>query len=117
MSEDDREGAAPAPMRDVVFVGGPNDRGDGMRVIRKREESLEVGEIRPVEDGKPLHGDMVRLKPRAEHERLFDVETVMARSEAQDLAAGHGPAQVASDRYRAGWDAIFGERPPDGVLN
>ena len=117
MSDDDREGAEPAPMRDVVLVHSPNDRGDGYRVIRKREETLEIGELRAAEDGKPLHGDLVRLKPRPEHDRLFDVETVIAKQEAHDLAAGHGPAQVASDRYRAGWEAIFGEPAADRILN
>jgi hypothetical protein len=126
MSDDDE---APKPMRDVLFVHGPNERGDGLRVIRKRDEvvgdgeasgetktRVEIGELREAKDGMPIHGDLVRLKPRTEHDRLFDVETLHARPAAQ-LAAGHGPAQVASDRYREGWDAIFGEPGPDPTLN
>jgi hypothetical protein len=35
-------------------------------------------------------------------------------ADEQPLAAGNGPAQVASDAYRAGWAAIFGHRPPMG---
>jgi hypothetical protein len=34
------------------------------------------------------------------------------RAQAKKLAAGGGPGQVASDAYRAGYDAIFGARLP-----
>jgi hypothetical protein len=101
---------APPPKPDVVFVHGPAEGGEGYRVIRKRDQTIEVGEIRPVQEGKPLHGDLVKLTPRKEHDRLFDVEVLVSREETKQPAAlGHaGPAQVASNAYRANWDAIFG---------
>lgn len=97
------------PKEDVVLVGGPTEHGEGLRVLRKREDVIEVGEIRAVEEGRPLQGDLVKLKPRREHDRLFDVEVLVSREELGHKALGHaGPARVATDAYRANWEAIFG---------
>lgn len=98
----------PAGKQDVVFVHSPSEH--GYRVIRSRDDAVEVGELRPVAEGRPLHGDLVKLTPRAEHARLFDVEVVMEAPKAE--RAHGGPAQVATAAYRANWDAIFG--PGDG---
>lgn len=88
---------------DVLLVHSPTDDGRGWRVLRKREERLELGAIRPVEEGRPIQGELVSLKPR-DGTPLFDVEVQYAppRSSA-------GPARVSSDAYRSGWDAIFGD--------
>ena len=101
---------APPPKQDVLFVHSPTEAGEGYRVIRKRENTIEVGEIRAMQEGRPVHGDLVRaLKARKEHDRLFDVEVLATREEMQPAALGHaGPAQVASEAYRANWEAIFG---------
>jgi len=103
----------PPPKEDVVFVHGPSESGEGYRVIRKRDDAIELGEIRAVEEGKPLHGDLVKLKPRTGSERLFDVEVLVKRDELPAGPAHAGPARVATDAYRAGWEAIFGaaEKP------
>src|SRR3954452_9044912 len=107
MSED---GAEP-PKEDVGFVHSPSESGEGFRVIRKRADAIEVGEIRSLEEGKPIHGEVVKLKPRKDQERLFDVEVLVPQDEAAPRALPHaGPAQVASAAYRRGWDAIFGDR-------
>jgi hypothetical protein len=104
----------PPRKEDVVFVHGPADGGDGYRVIRKREDAIEVGEMRAVQEGRPLQGELVRLKPRAESERLFDVEVLVSRDELAQAGARSGPAQVATDKYRDNWEAIFGaRREPD----
>lgn len=105
----------PRPKDDVLFVHSPAAEGEGYRVIRKREDTIEVGEIRAVQEGRPIHGDLVKLKPRQEHERLFDVEVLASREEMQGKAAlGHaGPAQVATASYRANWDSVFGMQTPD----
>lgn len=93
----------------MVFVHSPSESGDGYRVIRKRDDSIELGEIRAVQEGKPLQGDLVKLSPRAGNDRLFDVEVLVKREELPGgVAPRSGPAQVATDAYRAGWEAIFG---------
>lgn len=104
MSDDE-----PGPKKDVVFVHSPLDEGEGFHVIRRREDTVEIGEIRSVQEGRPIHGEMVRLSPRKEHDRLFDVEVVVPRQEAA-AAPRTGPAQVATTAYRKNWEAIFG--PP-----
>ncbi len=114
------ESEPPRPKEDVLFVHSPAEGGEGYRVIRKRDDAVEVGEIRAVQEGKPLQGDLVKLKPRAEHDRLFDVEVVVSREEIGGYAGGArvananrghaGPAQVATDTYRSNWEAIFGPR-------
>jgi hypothetical protein len=102
---------APPAREDVVFVHSPTESGAGYRVIRKRDDAIEVGELRALQEGRPLHGDLVRLRPREDHERLFDVEVLMeAPRGAADDAPRSGPAQVATDAYRTNWEAIFGRR-------
>jgi hypothetical protein len=110
----------PGRKEDVVFVDSKAESGEGFRVIRKREGGIEVGEIRPVQEGKPLQGEMVKLSPRKEHPQIFDVEVLVSKEEALGgVARSHsGPAQVATAAYRSNWDAIFGARgeprlPPD----
>ncbi|MCK6588946.1 MAG: hypothetical protein HUU21_27020 [Polyangiaceae bacterium] len=106
----------PAKADDVVFVHSPTEKGDGFRVVRKRADTIEVGEIRALEEGRPVHGDVVRLSPREEHAQLFDVDVVVpAPSPAE--ASRSGPPQVATDAYRRNWDAIFGAPPESSKLN
>src|SRR3954447_21929913 len=102
--------ADPARKDDVLFVHSKAESGEGFRVTRKRADVIEVGEIRPVQEGKPLTGEMVKLSPRKDHDQIFDVEVLVSKEEALGGAArGHsGPAQVATAAYRSNWDAIFG---------
>jgi len=98
---------------DVVLVGGPTEKGDGVRVLRARENAIELGELRSVKEGEAIKGDLVRLKKRQEHARLFDVEVVLPKDEPKPASArAHaGPAQVASDAYRRNWESVFGPPP------
>jgi hypothetical protein len=103
------------PPKDVLLVG-PQTAADGHAVIRQREDRIELGEIRPMREGKPIaFGDagveIVRLRQRQEHERLFDVE-VLGDLQA-DPTSRNGPVQVANDAYRQGWDLIFGDSDAD----
>jgi hypothetical protein len=100
--------------QDVVFVHGPLDEGEGYHVIRRRDDALEFGEIRAVQEGRPIQGETVRLSPRKEHERLFDVEVLVPR---HAMLPRSGPAQVASTAYRENWEAIFGHRNESDLPN
>jgi len=102
--------AKPGTPEDVVFVHGRSDDGTKLAVIRKRGETLSAGVIAAVEQGQPVHGDLVRLHARENTPALFDVEVVYeppATSRTDDAA---GPAQVATAAYREGWDSIWGTR-------
>jgi hypothetical protein len=116
--------------RDIVLVHSPTADGSGVNVLRAREQRLEVGTMRPLEEGRPLHGEVVKLTARPEQPYLFDAETQFASPEAtrsgSDVAGPRasaelrgtavGPAQVASDSYRKNWDTIW-KRPGKPLSN
>ncbi len=115
--------AEPAP-RDIVLVHSPTEDGKGARVIRVRDQTIETGEVRPLEDGKPISGEVVKLTPRGENARVCDVETLVPAQQTQaaalppsSSAPRKGPAQVATDDFRDNWGRIFGTKPPDSTLN
>jgi hypothetical protein len=94
--------------RDLVYVYGPAPSGEGMGVLRSRTGRIEMGELRELREGRPVQGEVVKLTKAKEHERLFDAETVY--EPPTDARSGPGPAQVATEAYRSGWDRIFGAR-------
>jgi len=116
-------GAAPSPApsaaeraTDLVLVRGVSADGRRAAVTRLRGGRVEVGELRPLEEGRPITGEVVTLRPRPEFPLLFDVDVklrVPVAASASVRAHG-GPARVATPRFRAGWDAIWG-RPPAAV--
>ncbi len=113
----------------MALLGGPSRDGKGITILRARQGRLEAGEVRPLEPGKPIVGDVVSLKPRKSFPLLCDVETHLevpqgrsaeepSKSGAQGHASLNGPPQVASDAYRKNWDAIYnrGKKTPE-LLN
>jgi hypothetical protein len=119
--------AAKKPSKDVVLLGPPTADGAGLHVIRARDERLEAGELRAFEEGKPITGEIVTLKPREENARVCDVTDSYAPPQTTTAHAAHagaqlahkGPAKVASPAYRDGWDEIFGakKKAPPSSLN
>jgi hypothetical protein len=101
----------PAP--DVVYLHSPTEDGDGVRVVRARQGRVEVGEVRPIAEGKPLSGEIVTLRPREDAPRVCDVkvEYTTPQPAAARAEGAKGPAQVATAKYRDNWDAIFGADP------
>lgn len=101
---------------DQVLVHGVDARRKELHVIRRREDRVEAGIVRAAEPGKPIHGDLVTLKPRKEFPLLCDVTVVVPdpdRKPAPRVLSHAGPARVSSDAYRRGWDAIFGRTDPE----
>jgi hypothetical protein len=94
--------------KDVVMIHSPHDDGQGYNVLRVRDGSVELGAIRNIREGAPIHGDIVSLSQRKENERLYNVETLVKAPRALEPAR-HGPAQVATEKYRTNWDNIFGK--------
>ena len=137
------------PSQDVVLIHGVTDDKKGLRVLRARPEGIELGEVRPIQEGQPLNHDLVRLQPREGTPHICDVHTEFSMSELSqrsparalpsekrrsDSAAesagsesagsesltkrAKGPAQVATQTYRDGWDAIWAStRKPGTDLN
>lgn len=106
---------------DVALVCGLSDDGQGVEVIRKRGDRLETGTVRRLEAGKPIHGEVVRLRPRPQAPFVCDVEVEFTppagRAERETLAANTGPAQVATESYRKNWDAVYGRGRKPSLLN
>jgi hypothetical protein len=97
---------------DVVLVYGRSEDGNAYDVLRRRGSQIEAGTMRPLDEGKPIHGEVVRLKPREESPGLFDVEV------QHDARSSIGrPAKVATEQYRKGWESIWASKRPDCTLN
>ena len=102
----------PRRANDVVLVYGASEDGKAYDVLRQRGEEIQPGRLRPLEEGKPIHGEVVRLTPREDSPALFDVDV-----QHDGRVATGRPAKVASDQYRQGWDSIWASRESDRALN
>jgi len=101
-----------ADEQDVVVVAGPTPDDKGARVVRFKGDTVSFGEVRALEEGKPIAGEVVKLSPRDGAPQVCDVEVVHA------AAAHKGPARVSSRSYRANWEHVFGAAPgPDRSAN
>jgi hypothetical protein len=97
---------------DVVLVHGKTVDGAGARVLRARPGRFETGEVRPLEQGRPIApgAQVVQLTPRDASPHLFDVKVeyeVEGKASAGTTPL-HGPAQVATPAYRESWERTFG---------
>jgi hypothetical protein len=118
------ERGAKARGEDIALVCGMTEDGQGVEVIRKRGDRLEAGTVRKLEAGKPIHGEVVRLRPRAQAPLVCDVEVEFdgaasgRRGEPEaPLGVSSGPAQVATESYRKNWDAVYGRSRKPSLLN
>ena len=97
--------------KDVALLCGRSEDGKSIQIIRRRNDTLEAGVVQPLEEGKPLTGEVVTLTPRAGQPLLCDVEVHHdARTTASKStvpAPPTKPAKVASDAYRSNWDTIW----------
>jgi hypothetical protein len=106
--EKDKDGDA--PKQDVLLLHSPTEDGEGIRVLRAREDRLETGEVRAMKEGQPLMaGEIVKLAPRPDAPRVCDVQVVQkVEAPAPEGRASTKPVQVATRAYRESWDRIFG---------
>ena len=96
---------------DVVLLGPPTADGGGVHVLRARDETVETGELRALQEGRPITGEVVTLSPRQENPRVCDVTDSYCAPSAPARALMHkGPANVATDAYRDGWEEVFGKK-------
>jgi hypothetical protein len=102
----------PKPFGDVAIVCGKDE--NGVHIIRRRAEGapLEAGVAQPLAEGKPITGEVISMRRRKDLPFVFDVKTEIEGASAVETEPGttDGPAQVATDSYRKGWDAIWGRR-------
>ena len=122
--KDVRNTRSSRPFRDVAAVCGKDER--GLHILRRRSKDgpVEAGVLQPLVDGKPISGEVISMKRRKDVPFLFDVKTEVAAPDeaaAEEAATKEtstgGPAQVATDSYRRGWDAIWGRRARSNFRN
>lgn len=98
---------------DLVLVHGETSDGEGARVLRARPGRFEAGEVRPLQQGRPLSpgGEVVSLTQRP-GAPLYDVKVEYRIPTAGDVEskASAGPPQVATRAYRDSWERTFGAR-------
>ena len=113
LKKDEPEGS------DVALIHGKTADGEGLRIIRRREDRIELGAVRPLKEGAPIAGEVVSLTPRPDFPLLCDVKVQYSASAASDVPAAprHGPAQVATDQYRENWDRIWQKKPKAELAN
>jgi hypothetical protein len=112
------EGDDKKPPTDVALIHGKTPDGEGLHIIRRREDRIELGAARPLKQGAPIHGEVVTLTPRKDAPWLCDVKVEFdGRSEAarEGRSASAGPPKVASDDYRRNWDLIWKRDETDAV--
>jgi hypothetical protein len=123
---------------DVALVCGKD--AEGIYILRRRsqESPIEAGLLRPMREGRPIVGEVVSLKARADLPMVFDVKSefsttpIAALPPSQDgenaenaentyeggdrsdrtggRMPGDRPALVTNAAYRKGWDAVWGRR-------
>lgn len=107
---------AASPSPDIALIHGVTPDGEGLHILRARDNRVELGALRPLREGAPITGEVVTLRPRPNTPALCDVEVHVKAPQlpATDdrqvprAALSHpGPAQVATEDYRRNWDAIW----------
>jgi hypothetical protein len=127
---DEGDSAPPAASSpDVALIHGVTPDG-GFQILRARDNRLELGAIRPLREGVPITGEVVKLRPRQDCAALCDVEVLLeapelpkdrqvsaAPTQQPTPSTRSGPAQVATEEYRKNWDAIWSQSPKAKLVN
>ena len=113
----DSKQRTPRPPEDVAIVCGKDEH--GLHILRRRSKDgpIEAGVLQPLQEGRPITGEVMSMRPRKDFPFLFDVKTELESPVAATTRESNGPAQVASSSYRSGWDAIWGPRHQRERLN
>ena len=81
------------PCKDLIVLQGPTTDQKGYKILRARADRVETGELRPLEEGKPIHGDLVELEQHQDAPFLFDVKQQVSASKPEKQSL---PAELAS---------------------
>lgn len=88
--------------KEIAILGQSCEHGIPMIRINPETKTMGVGMLQPAPEGQPLPEGAEHVHLEHHHGNVFSLRT---------LAAGNGPAQVASSAYRNNYDTIFGTRP------
>ena len=99
---------------DVALLYSRSEDGRSFGILRRRRDEIRLGTLRTLEEGKPILGEVVSLRPRSDSPVLFDVETQHGASAGRKES---GPPKVTTEEYRKGWDSIWSEKSGSRALN
>lgn len=88
------------PGRDCILPLAKTESGDFYAVRHTADHRFETARMRPLKDGAAINGQRVVFAKQST-DGILDVVGEYA-------PRGGGPAQVATDDYREGWERIFG---------
>jgi hypothetical protein len=96
---------------DVALIYDRTEDAQGYRILRRRAAAAEVelGTIRPLKEGRPIDGEVLSLSARQDIPFVYDVKTELADPRAGSRPTSDGPPQIATEEYRRGWEAIWGQ--------
>jgi hypothetical protein len=95
---------------DVALIFDRAESSDGYKILRRRASASEVemGTIRPLKEGRPIDGEVLTLTARSDIPFLYDVKTELPDPRRGSRPTSDGPPQIATEEYRRGWEAIWG---------
>jgi hypothetical protein len=103
---------------DRMVIGPDVGAGEERPCIRHHpDHRITNGWVKPLKQGEPLNGAELLSVKYDSQVGDFEVESIYnPNREGTSAPMGtqaktpHGPAMVASDEYRSGWDRIFGSK-------
>ena len=92
----------------MAIICGKDEQ--GLHILRRRSKDapIEAAVVQPLAEGRPITGEVISMRPRKDFPFLFDAKTEIEAPTPATTRGSNGPAQVASDSYRSGWEAIWG---------
>lgn len=105
---------------DRIQIGPDIGAGDARPCVRHHpDHSITRGWVKPLKNGEPLNGAEVLAIRYDAQVGDFEVKSVYdpscpQPSESPQASSASGPAMVASEEYRSGWDRIFGQKATVG---
>jgi hypothetical protein len=79
--------------------------GDDRLIVRHTADHRQVvGVLRPLREGEPITGDILKVEPIDEAHGVYRVK--------ESISVGRSHSGVATDDFRRGWDTTFGGNRP-----
>lgn len=111
MSKDEKDSVPPEThCRGDFIIPGPVLPNGNQLVLRHCEDhSVEAGVLIPMEDGKSLPEEARPVVQDSDGYLRLDQSIAEMRE-----CSRKGPAKVATESYRSGWESVFGRKAPVG---
>ena len=93
---------------DELKVGPAMDDGSHVAVRHTADHQIRIGFVRPLQEGKPVHGEVFTVEPKDEEHGVYRVQTIV------DTKSSSGPAKVNSPAFHDGWERTFGGKQTIG---